>query len=93
MASQNFNILYGGLSQENERQGESNVLHNPESEQVLVKSTHEPLLSQEIWDIVQDVRQHKRRAPKFTEEPNMFSGLVYCADCGKYLVLCRTEKM
>ena len=69
------------------------AVYNPESEQVLVKNTHEPLISQEIWNIVQEVRQHKRRAPKHMEEPNLFSGLVYCADCGKYLVLCRTEKM
>lgn len=69
------------------------TIHNPESEQVLVENTHEPLVSREIWEIVQDVRQHKRRAPKLMDEPNLFSGLVYCADCGKYLVLCRTEKM
>ena len=39
-----------------------------------------------------DVR-HKRRPPKHMEEPNLFSGLAYCSDCRKYLVLCRTEKM
>ena len=47
----------------------------------------------EVWEIVQDVREHKRRPPKHMEEPNLFSGLVYCADCKKYMVLCRTEKM
>lgn len=28
MASQKYNILYGRLSQEDERQGESNSIHN-----------------------------------------------------------------
>ena len=65
----------------------------PESEQALVENTHEPLVSQELWEIVREVRCHKRRAPKHMEEPGLFSGLVYCADCGGYLVLCRTEKM
>ena len=65
----------------------------PESEQALVENTHEPLVSQELWEIVREVRRHKRRAPKHMEEPGLFSGLVYCADCGGYLVLCRTEKM
>ena len=65
----------------------------PESEQALVENTHEPLVSQELWEIVREVRRHKRRAPKHMEEPGLFSGLVYCADCGGYLVLCRTEEM
>lgn len=69
------------------------TIQNPESEQILVENTHEPLISQEIWEIVQDVRKHKRRAPKLMDEPNLFSGLIYCADCGKYLVLCRTQTM
>ena len=30
MASQKYNILYGRLSQEDERQGESNSIHNQE---------------------------------------------------------------
>ncbi len=65
----------------------------PESEQILVKNTHEPLVTQERWDIVQTVRQHKKRTPKQMDEPNMFSGLVYCADCGKPLVLHRASTM
>ncbi len=69
------------------------AVYNPESEQVLVENTHEPIITLETWNIVQDVRQHKRRAPKHMEEPNLFSGLVYCADCGKYMYLNRTEKM
>ena len=69
------------------------TIQKPESEQILVENTHEPLISMEVWEIVQDVRAHKRRPPKHMEEPNLFSGLVYCADCGKYMVLCRTEKM
>lgn len=69
------------------------AIYNPESEQVLVKNTHEPLITQEQWEIVQEVRSHKRRAPKRMEEPGLFAGLVYCADCGQYMVLARTEKM
>ena len=44
-------------------------------------------VTQEQWDIVQEVRQHKKRVPKHMDEPNIFSGLVFCADCGKPLVL------
>ncbi|WP_412531140.1 recombinase zinc beta ribbon domain-containing protein [Lawsonibacter sp. OA9] len=91
------NIVYLGhtlsmkhtmLSYKNKKQ-----IRRPESKQILVKNTHAPLVSQELWEIVQEVRRHKRRPPKHMEEPNLFSGLVYCSDCGQYLVLCRTEKM
>lgn len=43
----------------------------PENEQIIVENTHEPLITQEIWDIVKDVRAHKRRPPKHMDEPNM----------------------
>ena len=69
------------------------LIRHPESEQILVENTHEPLITQELWDIVQDVRQHKKRTPKQMDEPNMFSGLVYCDDCGKTLVLHRAHTM
>ena len=83
-----LNMKKTTLSYKNKKQ-----IQKPESEQILVENTHEPLISMEVWEIVQDVRAHKRRPPKHMEEPNLFSGLVYCAHCGKYMVLCRTEKM
>ena len=83
-----LNMRKTTISYKNKKQ-----IQKPESEQILVENTHEPLISMEVWEIVQDVRAHKRRPPKHMEEPNLFSGLVYCADCGKYMVLCRTEKM
>ena len=83
-----LNMKKTTLSYKNKKQ-----IQKPESEQILVENTHEPIISMEVWEIVQDVREHKRRPPKHMEEPNLFSGLVYCADCGKYMVLCRTEKM
>ena len=68
-------------------------IDRPESEQCLVKNTHQPLISQEQWEIVQEVRQHKKRTAKHMDEPNIFSGLVFCADCGKPLVLHRASTM
>lgn len=64
----------------------------PKNEQMLVENTHEPIISQELWNIVQDVRTHKRRPPKRMAEPSLFSGLIYCADCGKPMTYCRTRK-
>lgn len=69
------------------------LVRHPESEQILVENVHEPLIAQQQWDIVQDVRKHKKRTPKQMEEPNMFSGLVYCADCKKTMVLHRAHTM
>ena len=58
-----------------------------------MKNTHEALATQEQWDIVQEVRQHKKRVPKHMDEPDIFSELVFCADCGKPLVLHRASTM
>ena len=55
-----------------------------------MKNTHEAIIDQELWDTVQRVREHKRRPPKHMDAPGLFAGLVYCADCGGYMVLCRT---
>lgn len=83
-----LNLQTTTLSYKNKKE-----IHRPESEQVLVKDTHEAIISQELWDIVQDVRSHKKRAPKQMAEPNIFSGLVFCADCGKPLTLHRASTM
>lgn len=64
----------------------------PKSEWLIFEHTHEALVDQETWDIVQEVRSHKRRRTNMDEQ-NMFSGLVYCSDCGMPMVLHRAHTM
>lgn len=67
-------------------------IYRPESEQLRFENTHEPLVTKETWDIVQDIRTHKRRRANMAEQ-NIFSGLVRCADCGGTMVLHRAHTM
>ena len=67
-------------------------IQRPESEQLRFENTHEALINQQTWDIVQDIRKHKRRRANMAEQ-NIFSGLVYCADCGGTMVLHRAHTM
>lgn len=65
----------------------------PESEWLRFENTHEGIITQEIWDIAHEVRQHKKRSVKAMETPNPYSGLIFCADCGKLLNLHRGHTM
>lgn len=60
---------------------------------VIFENTHKAIIGKEDWDIAQNVRETKKRPRKNFDTPNMFSGLVKCADCGKYLVLHRSHTM
>ncbi|MDR1747864.1 MAG: recombinase family protein [Spirochaetaceae bacterium] len=82
------NMRYTTVSYKNKKQ-----IKRPESEWLKFESTHEPLITQELWDIVQDIRAHKKRPAKQMDTPNLFSGLVFCADCGNTLVLHRAHTM
>lgn len=65
------------------------ILINPEEKQAIFENTHEAIIDQETWELVQKNRQQRRRTTKMGDM-GLFSGLVYCADCGKLLHLCRT---
>ena len=67
-------------------------IERPESEQLRFENTHEALVTQQTWEIVQDIRKHKRRRANMAEQ-NIFSGLVYCLDCGGTMVLHRAHTM
>lgn len=62
----------------------------PESEQLRFENTHEAIIDQHTWDIVQEIRKHKHRRDNLGEQ-NIYSGLVYCADCGKKMTLFRSR--
>ena len=46
--------------------------------------THPAIIDRETFALVQNLRQHRRR-PTRTGAMSMFSGLLYCADCGSKL--------
>ena len=56
----------------------------PEEQQYFFPDTHKPIIDRETFDIVQRIRENKRRYCK-NEEKDMFAGLLFCADCGKVL--------
>jgi hypothetical protein len=81
------NLKYTTLSFKNKKR-----IERPESEQVRIENTHQPIIDKTTWDIVQDIRKHKRRRANMAEQ-NIFSGLVYCKDCGGTMVLHRAHTM
>lgn len=49
---------------------------------IIVPNMHEPIISQEVFNLVQERRQHRRR-PLKTGENDLFSGFLFCGDCGR----------
>ncbi len=62
----------------------------PEENQMVFENTHEPIIDIDTWEKVQELRKNKRR-PTRTGKTNMFSGVVYCADCGQKLYYCTSR--
>lgn len=59
-------------------------LENPKENWAIFYDTQEPIISKEQWERVQELRQSKRRNTK-TNKQGLFSGLIFCADCGSKL--------
>jgi len=66
------------------------TIRNPQEDWLIFENTHEPIVTQQQFDLVQELRKNKRRPQRF-EEVNPFSDMVYCADCGKKMYLCRSS--
>lgn len=62
------------------------TIENPKEDWLIFENTHEPIVTQQEFDLVQELRSNKRRNQK-QETVNPFSGICYCADCGEKLYL------
>lgn len=62
-------------------------LGNPVENWAIFKNVHEPIIDRDTFERVQElIAKTKRRAPKpENSEKNIFSDLLYCADCGRKL--------
>lgn len=62
----------------------SKRVRNSEDKQIVFENTHEAIIDIELWNVVQKIRE-KRRRPTKSGKIALFSGLLYCADCGSKL--------
>ena len=54
----------------------------PEDEWTIFENTHEAIIDQQTYDLVQKIRGSVKRYPNGWGEAAPLTGLLYCADCG-----------
>lgn len=65
------------------------LLNDPEKYRIF-PNTQPAIIHEKVWERVQELRANKRRPAK-TGKHGLFSGLLYCADCGEKLYFCTTN--
>ena len=68
------------------------TIYKPEEEWQIIPNTQESIIDENTWLRVQELRKSKRRNTK-TGRRSMFSGLVYCPDCGSKLHFCASKSL
>ena len=66
------------------------IVYNPEEDFMIFENTHEPIVTKQEFELVQELRKNKRR-PQKSDVVNPFAGIVYCADCGERMYLSRRK--
>lgn len=59
-------------------------IDRPQEDWKIFPNTHPPIIGRETFALVQQLRQHRRRPTK-SGIVSIFSGMLYCADCGEKL--------
>ena len=65
---------------------------NPVEDYQIIPNMQEPIISEDIWLRVQELRKNRRRNTA-TGRASLFSGLVYCPDCGSKLHFCASKSL
>ena len=63
----------------------------PEDEWTIFENTHEPIIDQQTFDLVQKIRSNVKRYPNGWGEAAPLTGLLYCADYGGKMYVHRTN--
>ena len=58
----------------------------PETEWIRVENTHEAIISEDNFQIVQNLLQVDSRISPILEKNSLFSGLLFCGDCGEQMI-------
>lgn len=68
------------------------VIERSKEEYQIIPNTQEAIIDENTWLRVQELRQNRRRNTK-TGRQSLFSGLVFCADCGAKLHFCAAKSL
>ena len=68
------------------------TVHNPEEEWQIIPNTQEAIIDEDTFNRVQELRDGRRRNTA-TGRESLFSGLLYCADCGSKLYFCAAKSI
>lgn len=66
------------------------IKHIPEEQRQIIPNQQEAIISEEDWLRVHELRQNRRRRLKIGKT-SMFSGLIFCHDCGFKLHFCSSK--
>ena len=59
-------------------------VENPPEKQVIFENHHEPIIDPQTWERVQELRKQRKRPNRY-DEVGLFSGILFCADCGSVM--------
>ena len=65
-------------------------IYFPKEQWKIFKNTHEPIIDEETWNTVQRIRENRQRPTKIGKI-NIFSGHLFCKDCGSKLYYCTSR--
>lgn len=60
----------------------------------IIKNTHEPIIDQETFDLVQQIRKKGRRHSHYGihQKDDKYCGILYCGDCGSRMTVHRLTR-
>ena len=65
-------------------------LFNDPDKWLIFENTHEPIITESVFLIVQNLRKTRKRPTKMGDM-GLFSSIVFCEDCGGKMYLCRAN--
>lgn len=83
------NLVQGKRTTPNHRV--KRIILKPEEEWTKVENTHEPIVSKDVFDRVQELMQRDTRSSSVDKEVYLFSGIVFCGDCKESLIRKETQ--
>lgn len=69
------------------------IVLNPREDWIIVENTHEPIVSQDLFDQVQKALEGRSKPIKSSGEPQIFSKLFFCAECGRTMAHHRRDNV